>query len=335
MTKRALCAAVAALLTLFTIFSDFRVFAENGEEPEELLISGDLAGEASEPSTVEPTTEEIIPADFPALTVSVISNYFPTAIADYNAATREITVTYWINLGMRVLSTQWLMIYDPKVMTLSPEKNTPESICPSVGDMGVLSRVDEDTVKYCASNPALFNFSGKMTPFASFVFDLKELDPDEPATSKIDLMVDVLKVSDSDPATGLSDPEKELSLVMNSAVMKNSGLNFVKSDRTTTLTQSNFVQATTAPPVIPTDASGNPLNTPDEPVESKPVSSEPASAPASATVPIVTAETAPAASEPPDGNVDTGGTGTAFIVLISLIVATTVLFVMRKKGILY
>lgn len=340
MSKRALCLCLAFMLTVFALFTQLSVFAEEESVTENLIEADERQEDSSQTveSTVE-TTEEIIPADFPALTVNVISNYFPSAIAEYNSATREVTVIYWINLARDVLSTQWFLIYDPEVFTFSEEKNPVAAICPATGGTAVL-RADGDTIRFSASGIKPFDFSSQMTPYVQIVFDVKELNPEEPVTTKIDLTVDMLRVTKADKTTGVSDPEQEVTLVSNGNVLPESSLNYVRSDRTTTLTPSNFVQATTAPPSTAepvTDASGNVIEVTTEPAEAdstgNTINSSTAQ-PSTALNPQPTeAPTQP--TEPNDTGVKPGSAGTAWICLAALVIATSVLFVMRKKGILY
>lgn len=348
MSKKGLRLFLAVILAVLLQSAVLTTFASSLEPEENLQLNTEPETQAGETlpsqSMTQETTEEIIPADFPALTVNVISNYFPSANAEYSVSKKEITVTYWLHMSKDLLTTQWYLSYDPEVLEVSPEKNTPESICPSIGKHSVISFEEKDKIHCTASNIALFDFSSEMKPFAQIVFDVKELDPDEPITTKIDLTVDVLRVSERNKQTGYSDPEKETLLVSNCDVVPAEGLISVRSDRTTTLTKSSFVQATTAEPSTApwaTDSSGNTIPaTSDEPGET----TYPAVNPTDGTGKVT--KTDPAAStavvdpsNPDDGDksgaVGTGTPGYSFLALGILAAATSALFIMRKKGILY
>ena len=295
----------------------------------------------------QPTTEPIEPAEFPALTVNAISNFFPNATAEYNVKTKQVELTYWFKSSLDLMSVQWYLVYDDSLLTLSEEKNTPKTVCPTIGDKGVLTLKD-GYAHYCSSNVNLYPFSKEEVPFARFVFDVAELDPELPEILTVDLTVDMLVVSDVDAKTKRTEPELEVVLVANEG-LNEKGIGEVRLSRKTVLTDSNFVQATTAPPTtVPpvTDEKGR-IVTPDEPKGSS----------AAATVPTASADatsyTAKAshdsAGTPDDGGgngkkskedadkgvVSTGAPVYSFICFGVLCVATSILFVMRKKEILY
>ena len=158
--------------------------------------------------------------------------------------------------------------------------------------------------------------------------------------TKVDLTIDVLCASELDPKTRKSDVDKEIVFVSNSELYQQS-IDSVRLSRNTYLTASNFVQATTAPPTtLPpvTDENGSVVPaTPSEPVETTVEHTAPTDAtsvtgapPADPTVP-----TEPPSSPEDKAPVGTGNPGLAFICLGALFIATSALFIMRKKEILY
>ena len=109
--------------------------------------------------STQPTTEKIEPAEFPALTVNAVSNFFPNASAEYNVKTKQVELTYWFKSSLDVMSVQWYLKYDDTLLTLSEEKNTAQTVCPTIGDKGVLT-LDYGYAHYCSSNVKLYDFSG-------------------------------------------------------------------------------------------------------------------------------------------------------------------------------
>ena len=205
--------------------------------------------------------------------------------------------------------------YDPEVMTLSPELNTPEMICPATGKFGSVEYGD-DMLKFTASSTALFDFSAKTTPFVKLVFDVNELDPEMPEITKVDLTVDMLIAARRDSKSGLADPESEVIIVANSGLSQR-GIDSVSLSRKTTLTPDTFVQATHDEPSEPT------------------TSVVTTAATEGTTVP----PTPPRPTEPPkkedEPPLSTGSLLSVCLILGIELVATGALFVMRKKEILY
>lgn len=315
---RSLRLAVSALLAGALLFlSLLTVFAENTSESTQLNTSESTEPAASTmpSSTAEPTTEEIVPADFPALTVNAISNLFPNSSAEYSITKKQVEVTYWLKASRDFLSIQWYLTYDPEVMTLSPELNTPEMICPATGKFGSVEYGD-DMLKFTASSTALFDFSAKTTPFVKLVFDVNELDPEMPEITKVDLTVDMLIAARRDSKSGLADPESEVIIVANSGLSQR-GIDSVSLSRQTTLTPDTFVQATHDEPSEPT------------------TSVVTTAATEGTTVP----PTPPRPTEPPkkedEPPLSTGSLLSVCLILGIELVATGALFVMRKKEILY
>lgn len=346
MVKNAARVVFSLVLALFLFACPLSAFAAP-TEPEETSVDA-LAetAETTEPTemteptetlTEEPTTVEVLTGDFPALTVNAISNYFPKVSTEYNYTTEEITITYWMKSAAMLLTTQWFMTYDTDVLGFSEEKNTAATVCPLTEGAAVLRRVDDDTIKFSASSVTLFDFTDELEPFAVFVFDVSELQPDESIITKVDLTVDVLGFSAPDEETGLSAPQNEVWVIQNSAKNSDDRADALRITTKTTLSATNFALATTAPPTEPPtgiDASGNPyyLNTPDEPTTA-------------AFTELTTAAPSVAPTEPHDGGkkkppeqhylLPTGGWGYALISFGVITACAGALFVMRKKEIMF
>lgn len=315
---------------------------------------------SEEESTVPETTAEPEP-NVPYLTVNATSNYFPKATADYIKSTNEVVVTYWMKSDMDVLDLQWYVTYDSEILTLS-ESNTVDTVCPVIGDKAVMNLGLKNKIKYNASNLNLFDFSSAETPFAQFTFNVNGLADKAPATTTIDLTVEVLRVSQIDEETLRSDNDKEIILVDNSQVLNNEQTESAGVKTRTTLTPSTYVAPTTAEPttvaeptttepVEPTTTEPvEPTTTePVEPVTTEPVepaTTEPATvventtnvvAPATDSTSATGTTTSNSTSDTPsstngnNGTVQTGDTSLAVIILSILIGATCVMFVLRKR----
>ena len=348
MIKPAFARAFVIILTIFLIIvSLFTVYAEefdggaqdNTVDPS--YVETTEYSESNEPSeSTEATTESIIPAKFPALTVNAISNFFPKSSAEYNSNTKEITVTYWLHSTKNILSVNWNLIYDTESLKFSPEKNPSHSICSSIGDNSVISFPDKGKISYCATNMKLFDFSTQDKPFVQIVFDVINISPDEPILSKIDLTVENMIVSEVDPKTGISNSEKEINVVSDSIENVNTDSISVRVTKMTTLTESNFIQATESSsqsgsePV--TDQNGSVIGGVTIPTDSTAVtvpSTPPVTQPTAPTVGPDDQKEDPKPQYP--GSVPTGGLLYAFISLAIIVISSLILFVMRKKEIMY
>ena len=350
MKKPAFARAFVIILTVFLfIVSLFTVYAEefDGNVQDNTVAEintypTDYTESTDPSSSTEATTESIIPAKFPALTVNAISNFFPKSSAEYNANTKEITVTYWLHSTKNILSVNWNLIYDTESLKFSLEKNPSQSICSSIGPDSVMSFPDKGKISYCASNSRLFDFSSQDKPFVQIIFDVINVSPDEPILSKIDLTVENMIVSEVDPKTGYSDPDEEINVVNDSIENINVDPISVRLTKMTTLTASNFIQATESSSQsgteVVTDQNGSVIGVVTTPAGSTAATVEPASS-----IPV-TQPTAPTAG-PDDrkddpkptypGSVPTGGMMYAFISLAIIVISSLILFVMRKKEIMY
>ena len=225
---------------------------------------------SEEESTVPETTVEPEPT-VPYLTVNATSNYFPKATAEYKKSTNEVVVTYWMKSDMNVLDLQWYLTYDSEILTLS-ENNTEDTVCPVIGDKAVMNLGLKNKVKYNATNLQLFDFSSAETPFAQLTFNVNDLTGKTPATTTIDLTVEVLRVSEINEETLRSDAEKEIILVDNSQVLSNEQTEKAGVKTRTTLTPSTFVVPTTV--TEPTTTVEPTTTEPVEPETTEPVEPE-------------------------------------------------------------
>ena len=196
-------------------------------------------------STFSTVSTEASVVTTPYLTVNATSNYFPKATAEYNAATKEVTVTYWMKSSKNVLDTEWCLYYDSSVFSVS-NKNTPESICPAIGDKAVFNLGLDGVIKYNATNLKLFDFTSAEKAYVSIVFDVKDISASAPVTTTVDLDVNVLRVSKLDPSTLRSDPKEEVMLCNFSEVLDNEATKTVKVDRRTELSASTYEEPTSA-----------------------------------------------------------------------------------------
>ena len=353
MSKKAISLVLAIMLTvsMFTVTA-LNVDAEVDENP-----AGDnYQSYISEPTTAAQTvdttqsSEPTAPSQtsgglqYPNLTVNAISNYFPKAAAEYNATTKEVTVTYWLKLTKNILNTQWYITYDSSILSVSEKKNTPASICPSIGANGALNLSEKDRIEYNATSLRLFDFTSQKVPFVKIVFDVKDLDEQSSVTTTVDLTVDVLKASKVNSDTLLSIDEEEVPLVNNCEIVHSQQASMVKVDDKTTLTNSNFVTPTTVENTYkksgtPDEGISHPStadqSTPTEPTESTTANVVADATSASATQPESTITQNPVqrslTTAQTDAVVNTGDTFLAAVFLLVLIVATAVLFIMRKR----
>lgn len=332
---------------------------ETTATPSEDTTTVETTAAPSEESTVPETTVEPQPT-VPHLTVNATSNYFPKATAEYNKSTNEVVVTYWMKSNMNVLDLQWYLTYDSEILTLS-ENNNEDTVCPVIGDQAVMNLGLKNKVKYNATNLKLFDFSSAETPFAQLTFNVNDLTGKTPATTTIDLTVEVLRVSEINENTLRSDTEKEIILVDNSQVLNNEQTEKAGVKTRTTLTPSTFVAPTTAtePTTVAPETTESTTVAPEttesttvvpettEPTTVVPETTEtkettvpyyteilptkPDSTSATGTTTSNSSGDTPISSNGGNGTVQTGDTSLAIIILSILIGATCVMFVLRKR----
>lgn len=283
-----------------------------------------------------------------ALTVNATSNYFPMASAKYNAVTNQVTVTYIMQSPKNVLDTQWHISYDPSILSVA-DVNTAKSVCPTMDGRGVYVNFKNKSegvgyVRFGASNLGLYDFNEK-TLFATVVFDVKDISKVAPVSTTVDLVVEVLRVSEVNTDTEMTDGSKEVILVDKEVVKKDSVAVAAKNDLSTELTPSTYAEPTTAEPSTAESSTEETTSTEatkatEETQESTkvtiaPVTSQDAT---SLTQPVTkkinsTSDT-PDTSDNSGGNdgvVQTGEAPLAVVILTLLIGSTCVMFVLRKK----
>ena len=279
-----------------------------------------------------------------ALTVNATSNYFPMASAKYNAVTNQVTVTYIMQSPKNVLDTQWHISYDPSILSVA-DVNTAKSVCPTMDGRGVYVNFKNKSegvgyVRFGASNLGLYDFSEK-TLFATVVFDVKDISKVAPVSTTVDLVVEVLRVSEVNPDTEMTDGSKEVILVDKEVVKKDSVAVAAKNDLSTELTPSTYAEPTTAEPSTAESSTEETTSTEatkatEETQESTkvtiaPVTSQDAT---SVTKKISSTSDTPDTSDNSGGNdgvVQTGEAPLAVVILTLLIGSTCVMFVLRKK----
>ena len=180
----------------------------------------------------------------------------------------------------------------------------------------------------------LYDFSEK-TLFATVVFDVKDISKVAPVSTTVDLVVEVLRVSEVNPDTEMTDGSKEVILVDKEVVKKDPVAVAANNDLSTELTPSTYAEPTTAEPST-AESSTEATKATDETQESTkdtiaPVTSQDAT---SVTKKISSTSDTPDTSDNSGGNdgvVQTGEAPLAVVILTLLIGSTCVMFVLRKK----
>ena len=264
---------------------------------------------------------------------------FPNGnVQKYNAVTNQVTVTYIMQSPKNVLDTQWHISYDPSILSVA-DVNTAKSVCPTMDGRGVYVNFKNKSegvgyVRFGASNLGLYDFSEK-TLFATVVFDVKDISKVAPVSTTVDLVVEVLRVSEVNPDTEMTDGSKEVILVDKEVVKKDPVAVAAKNNLSTELTPSTYAEPTTAEHST-AESSTEATKATEETQESTkdtiaPVTSQDAT---SVTKKISSTSDTPDTSDNSGGNdgvVQTGEAPLAVVILTLLIGSTCVMFVLRKK----
>lgn len=382
MFRKIICTLLAGMLVVSMIaIAAICVSADNNKNSENSLLITDetLVADKTEPveetattvqtSSIGGTTDvsgETVPAttEDPLLhtlnlTVNATSNYFPETSAQYNPNTNEVTVTYNIKSTRDLLDTQWYLTYDPEILKVS-DKTTLDTISPMTGVRGVQfdkSMIEDGVgyVKFSASNIRLFDISSESMVYATIVFDVKDILKVAPISTTVDLVVEVLRVSQLAPEGAVSAPDKEVLLIDNEIVLENSKTALVKVQTSTVITQSTYVEPTTAEPTTTQETTVDSSSTAADETGTDPseATTEPTdiatttqsmNATGETAVPVtdatsITGATGGSKTEYTVDNkteeniavVQTGDPSLAAIILVLLIVATCIMFVVRKK----
>ena len=322
MSKRAVSLVLTFILTISILLGS--VISADGEELEEITFEQATAmeelgepGDTTEPSTTLPVSQ----LNHPVLTVNAISNYFGRAYADYNEFTREVTVTYLLKASKMLLTTRWVLSFDNTVLSISPEKNSVESICPKMKNNAVVVEdVENSCLIFEATNMKMFDFTSKEDVFARIVFDVAELPQNDVETTKVDLTLSDLWVSEPSPANGAALPEKNIVLISQSKVIEDKQTDAVLVSKITNLTASTFNEENMRP------ASNDQAAVTTIATRPVTVATQPATEPK----PPAEKEKTKAEDEP---IVKTGKWFVALLILVILLICSTVLFIMRKRDI--
>ena len=242
MSKRALGFLLAFIMTTSIFIAS--VFAAKGEEISDASTpsysaDGSENGASDPLGTAPPNT--VSTARFPALSVSVISNYFGKTNADYNEYTKEFTVRFTLQSSKALLSTNWVLSYDSEILKVDPAKNTIDSICPIMSKTASVSFDDKNgLIEFNATDLKMYDYTIRESDFVKIVFDVPKLIPNDTEITKVDLSVDELWVSEPDSKTGMSLTNKEVSLVKNGKVINNARTKDVSVSKQTLITPSTF-----------------------------------------------------------------------------------------------
>jgi hypothetical protein len=250
-----------------------------------------------------------------------------------------------------VLDTQWHISYDPSILSVA-DVNTAKSVCPTMDGRGVYVNFKNKSegvgyVKFGASNLGLYDFSEK-TLFATVVFDVKDISKVAPVSTTVDLVVEVLRVSEVNPDTEVTDGSKEVILVDKEVVKKDPVAVAAKNDLSTELTPSTYAEPTTAEPSTAESSTEETTSTEatkatEETQESTKVTIAPVTSQDATSVTQPVTKKISSTSDTPDtsdnsgGNnnanaaVQTGEAPLAVVILTLLIGSTCVMFVLRKK----
>lgn len=280
--------------------------------------SAATVSEAGDPSgTTVPVTVSL--AEFPVLSVSAISNYFGRIDAEYNEFTREITVVYMLKSSKRLLSADWTLTYDPALLSVDMKKNTKKTICPVMQPDAVMETdAKKGQIRCCATNVRMFDFSTGAAPFVQIVFDVAPLTVKDSEITKVDLSVNDLIVSEPNPETAESVPEKEVVLVANGKVRKDAATKTVQTSKYTTITPSTFEEPNRHPASKDQVTSTLPPTTVPPTVVSTPAVTQPKPAPQPQVKKTL---------------LETGTWYMALLILLILLGCSTALFVLRKRDI--
>ena len=317
MSKRALGFLLAFIMTTSIFISSG--FGAEGEEISDVSTPSYSYDEsengASDPlATTQPNT--VSTARFPALSVSVISNYFGRINADYNEYTKEFTVRFTLQSSKALLSANWVLSYDSEILKVDPAKNTIDLICPIMSKTASLSFDDKNgLIEFNATDLKMYDYTIRESDFVKIVFDVPKLIPNDTEITKVDLSVDELWVSEPDAKTGLSLSDKEVCLVKNGKVMNNAHTKDVSVSKQTLITPSTFH-----------DSNINPSTKDEKPATTVKPTEKPTEA----------ATTAPSPDDSQKNNnakINTGEWYIALIILLMLLICSIVLFVLRKRDI--
>lgn len=136
------------------------------------------------PATTAPVTTK--PVDNDKLTVNATSNFFPAVSQTYDASEEQITVKYKLKSSMDLINSEWVLTYDPNV--LSFDKSGIKKLMPEVSSP-VINESTKGIIKGNFSDLSLVSYSTE-SDFISITFDVIGK-----GTTEVDLFVNVLGVA--------------------------------------------------------------------------------------------------------------------------------------------
>ena len=136
------------------------------------------------PATTAPVTTK--PVDTDTLTVNATSNFFPAVSQTYDASEEQIIVTYKLKSSMDVINSEWVLTYDPNV--LSFDKSGLRKLMPQVSSP-VINESTTGIIKGNFSDLSLISYSTE-SDFVSITFDVIGT-----GVTEVDLFVNVLGVA--------------------------------------------------------------------------------------------------------------------------------------------
>lgn len=233
------------LILCANVFAEETTAENTGLPPEATAETSELPTDGTDSTGDTQPTTYVKRLKYPSLSVSAISNFFGKAEADYNQYTKEVSVAYYLKSSQGVATTQWSLSYDPSVLKLDTKKNTALTVCPNMGEQGIIKYDQKKgSVTYNATDIRLFGFDTDGLPFVRLVFDVADIPEGAPQITKIDLTIDTLVVADH---------KKETEIVRNFKTADLSKLG-VKISNSTVLTESNYQEPTTIPPTTSASA---------------------------------------------------------------------------------
>lgn len=300
--------------------------------------------EAVETTASEEATTAPAPVQKPALTVNATSNIFPSAKAEYDDTTKQVTVTYYLGLDRKLVNLEWYLTFDPSVLEFKSDNNSNEddefTIMPQITSKGgdVINTKLPGKINANASSLKLYKIDPEQ-PFVQVNFDV--VGEPENVETTIDLNVNILTTGEIDPDTKQADSDTMNSFVVNYELKDPSVLKVSN----TTLTESTYKVPTVPETTKATETTKAPATTiAPETTKAPATTIAPASTQATdatsatgATVKPGTADTANNGNNTTNndnGTVKTGDATLAVVILTLLVSATGVMFVIRKREML-
>ena len=314
---------------------------------------------SEEPSSEEPSSDEPAPSSV-FLTVNAVSNLCPSKTAAYDEGIDKITVTYSFVPNKNIESIQWVMKYDPEVLSIS-DSVTKKTICPDISG-AIFNKDIPGEIYFNASSLDLYDFTSEDSKniLATVSFDVNDISAIAPVETTVNLEVETMMLAELDENEEL-DQDSEALLVNQSVVDETVAAQVVVSTNTEFAPtdfdhkdepsseepeEPSSEEPSSEEPSSEEPSSEEPSS--EEPSSEQPSSEEPSSsetpssdvpAPSSGATSSTDDTDAPATTLAPstaddnggNGTVQTGEAGLALVILSILVAATGVMFVLRKR----